>query len=162
MSERNAGRLKRYFLPNIFQVVGYIIAITGFILTFLRFSLGIKPGFLNVKVFAIYSTYFDTKYLRFIDNNISEEICGITVLAGLFLVVFSREKKEMDHYWVLRLKAFIISTYLSVFFLLLSFLFIYGIAFMSMLSLNIILPLLLYILIFRYSVVKDHFASQNT
>jgi hypothetical protein len=156
-----AGSLKKYLLPNIFQTAGLVLAIAGIVMTYLRFGAGIKPGFLDVKVFAFYSTYFDTKYFRIIDNNIGEEVCGITLLLGLFLVAFSREKNEKEHFWIYRLKAFILATYCSVAFLLLSFFFVYGLAFFNMLSLYIILPLLFYSLIFRYFMVKDRHLSSS-
>ena len=156
-----ASNLKKYLLPNIFQTAGLVLAIAGIVMTYLRFGAGIKPGFLDVKVFAFYSTYFDTRYFRIIDNNFGEEVCGITLLLGLFLVAFSREKNEKEHFWIFRLKAFILATYCSVAFLLLSFFFVYGLAFFNMLSLYIILPLLSYSLIFRYYMVKDRHSSSS-
>jgi uncharacterized membrane protein len=151
----SAGSFKKYFLPNFFQKAGLVLVIAGAVFTYLRFGAGIKPGFLNTKVYAFYSTYFDTKYFRPIDNNISEEICGLTMLIGLFLVAFSREKLEKEHYWEFRLKSFILSSYLSLVFLLFTFVFVFGIAFFNILSIYIILPLLLYIMIFRYYLHKE-------
>lgn len=157
----SAGSLKKYFLPNIFQKVGFVLFAAGAIFTYLRFGAGIKPGFLNAKVFAFYSTYFDTKYFKFIDNNISEEICGLAVLVGIFLIAFSREKFEKDHYWALRLKSFILASYLSLVFLLLIFFFVFGLAFFNLLSLYIILPFLLYTLIFRFYLFKERFTPPD-
>ena len=162
MDLTSAGSLKKYFLPNVFQKAGLVLVIAGAVFTYLRFGAGIKPGFLNTKVYAVYSTYFDTKYFRFIDNNISEEICGLTILIGLFLVAFSREKHEKEQYWEYRLKSFILSSYLSLVFLLLTFVFVFGIAFFNILSIYIILPLLIYILIFRYYLYKERISLQRS
>jgi hypothetical protein len=155
----SASSFKKYLLPNYFQTAGLVLTVAGIVMTYLRFGTGIKPGFLDVRVFAFYSSYFDTKYFRFIDNNISEEICGITLLAGLFFIAFSSEKREQDHFWIYRLKSFILSAYCSALFLLISFLFVFGLAFINMLSLYIILPLFLYSVIFRYYVVRDRMLS---
>lgn len=155
MDLAGTAHLRRYFLPNIFQPVGLVLTIAGSLFTYLRFGAGIKPDFLNARVFAFYSTYFDTKYFKVIDNNLGEEICGITLLIGLFLIAFSKEKHEQDHYWEFRLRAFIITTYLSNLFLVISFIFVFGLAFFNMLSLYIVLPLLVYSLIFRYLIIQD-------
>ena len=156
-----AGIFKKYLLPNYFQTAGLVLAAAGIVMTYLRFGSGIKPGFLDVRVFAFYSSYFDTKYFRFIDNNISEEICGITLLTGLFFIAFSKEKTEQDHFWTFRLKSFILSAYCSALFLLLSFLFVFGLAFFNMLSLYIILPLFIYSVIFRYFLIKDRMLTRS-
>lgn len=147
-------------MPHFFQVAGLVLTIAGLIMTYLRFGAGYKPGFLDVKVFAIWSTYFDTKYLQVINNNIGEEVCGITTLLGVFLLAFSREKYEQDHYWIYRLKAFILAAYCSVIYLLFSFFFIYGLAFFNMLTLYIILPLVFYTLFFRYFLIKERYRSR--
>jgi len=155
------GSLKKFLLPNIFQKAGLVLAIAGIIFTYLRFGAGIKPGFLDTSVFAFYSSYFDTKYFQVIQNNISEEICGITMLAGFFFIAFSREKNEMDHYWNYRLKALLLSIYLSMAYLMISFFFVFGLAFFNLLSLYIILPLLLYSLLFRYYLLKERFSKAD-
>ncbi len=96
-----------YLLPHSFQVVGLIMALAGFISAFLRFVAGIKPEFLDVKVFAVHSSYFDTKTFTVIGNNISEEICAFLLLTGFFLLTVSAEKTEKEEWGPLRLKSFI-------------------------------------------------------
>jgi hypothetical protein len=157
----SSGNFNRFLLPNIFQVVGLVLTAAGLSMTYLRFGAGYKPGFMDVKVFAFWSTYFDTKYFQVINNNVGEEVCGITTLLGVFLFAFAREKDEKDHYWGYRMKAFILTAYCSVIFLLASFLFIYGLAFFNMLILYIILPMVLYAIFFRYYLFKERYRSRS-
>ena len=147
--------LKKLFLPHPFQWVGWIMSVAGIILAYLRFGIGIKPDFLEINVFAIYSTYFDSKYFQVIQNNISEEICGITVVVGLFFLAFSREKKEEERFWDYRLKALMISLYVSTLFLLLTFFFFFGLAFVTLLTIYMILPQVIYIAVFRLQLYNN-------
>lgn len=143
-----------YLLPHSFQVVGLIMALAGFISAFLRFVAGIKPEFLDVKVFAVHSSYFDTKTFTVIGNNISEEICAFLLLTGFFLLTVSAEKTEKEEWGPLRLKSFLVSVYVSTLLLCLSVIFIFGMGFIGVLSVNLFLLLLIYNLYFHYSLYK--------
>lgn len=152
--------MKKYLLPHFFQPAGLIIFLFGMVFSILRFYAGIKPKFLDVKVFALYSTYLDTKYLKTISNNIGEELSGFLTILGLFLMTFSREKNEIDHFSALRLKAFMITGYLWAAIILASFWLIFGLAFVNVMSLNLVLPLFLYIIIFRMLLYRDQQGSK--
>lgn len=138
-----------FLLPNNFKVVGILLFGLGIILTFIRFSRGIKPEFLNQKVFAVYSSFLKSNYFIFTRNNIFEEICGLLVLVGLFFVAFSKEKVETKQIQEIRLYSFFYSIYGSLILALLAFLFIYGLGFIYFSIFNIYLVLLLFILIFK-------------
>lgn len=152
--------MKKFLLPHRFQIIGFVLTVGGLVISLLRFGIGIKPWFFNVNVFAIYSSYFDTMYFTVINNNISEEISGITLLTGLLLLALSREKKEQEHYAYLRLRAFLVAIYCTTALLLLTFLFVYGVAFFYALTLHAFLPLIIYSLTFRYYLVKDHLSDR--
>ena len=112
--------------------------------------LGIKPGFLDVKVFAIYCRYFDTKYFSVIGNNISEEICGVFLLAGLFFITFAKEKKENDGIMYIRLRSFFLAIYANSILLLLSFFFVYGFGFLAIMVINLFSMFILFNLIYYW------------
>jgi hypothetical protein len=146
-SEDFHGKL---LLPSGFRIAGFVLAMTGVIAGYLRFGAGIKPNFLDVKVFAIYSVYFETKHFSIIGNNISEEISGVLILTGLFFFSFAREKNEDSALWIFRFKALILSVYINTVLLLISVIFIYGLGFIYILSINLFSLLIFYNLIFRY------------
>jgi hypothetical protein len=138
-----------FLLPRNFRFVGIIFFIFGLILGVARFYYGFKPDLLDMKMFAFYSSYLETKYMEIIRNNMCEEFIGFFLITGLFLNAFSREKVENKQKNVLRLKAFFISAYLNFLFLLVSLFFTYGFAFVYMLMVNMGISLLAYILVFR-------------
>jgi len=65
-------------------------------MTVIRFGYGIKPEFLEVKVFVVYAAYLQTSEFRTITNNISEEICGITLILGMFFLAFAKLRNESE------------------------------------------------------------------
>lgn len=144
-----------YLLPNKSRVFGVLFLLLGLALTYIRFSIGIKPEYLNWKVFAIYSSFLESKYFTFTTNNISEEICGLLVLAGLFILAFSKEKDENRRVQEIRLYSFLYSVYANIVITFLTFIFIYGIGFVAFAMLNMYLILTLFIIIFKYQLYKN-------
>lgn len=150
---------RKLLLPNAFRIAGIVLTLAGVAAGFLRFVKGIKPEFLDVKVFAIYSMYFDTKYFSIIGNNISEEITGLLLLTGVFFFTFAREKIESPGLWILRIRAFLIASYINTGFLFLSFLFIYGLGFLFILCLNMFSLMIIYTICFRFFLYKSRKSS---
>lgn len=138
-----------FLMPRNFRFVGIFFFILGVVIGSVRFYFGIKPEVLEIKVFAFFSSYLQSKFMQFISNNMIEELTGFFLISGLFLIAFSRERKEDANMNVLRLKSFFISAYLNFFFLLISLFFTYGLAFVYMLMFNMGIGLLTYIFAFR-------------
>ena len=145
MSERT-----KFLLPAKFRFVGSIFFIAGVITGVFRFYLGIKPKILDARVFAVYSEYLDEKYMKLVNNNLGEEITLLLVLSGLFLIAFAKEKSEDEMVRYIRYQSLIISFYLSFTFLLAATFFTYGFAFLYMLILFSAIPMVSYIVIFRF------------
>ena len=145
---------KDLLLPKVFKTIGSILLIPGIILYIIRFPLGRSIKFLNMKVFAIYSQYLDSKYFVWIEHNITQELCGVFLLTGLMFIAFSREKNENEIIRAIRSRSFILSFYINCSFLIAALLFTYGIAFLEMIMFNMISALLLYVVIFRYYCIK--------
>lgn len=145
---------KIFLLPNKFRIFGGLLLISGLILSIVRFYYGIKPEFLNLKVFSIYSSFIEEKYFSFTTNNIFEEICGLLILSGLFFIAFSKEKSECDAIQEIRFRSIYNAVFLNLILLVFSFIFIYGLGFVYVLIFNIYLGLILFILIFQYYLFK--------
>jgi len=146
----------RILLPRYFRYIGLTLTLAGIVFSVIRFGYGIKPDFLEVKVFVVYAAYLQSSEFRMITNNISEEICGITLLLGLFFLAFSRFKTETEEIWGLRTKSFMYSLYTLTALLLFCLMFIYGWGFLMVMTANLFLYLLVYniwfyILFFRAS-----------
>lgn len=110
--------------------------------------MNLKPAFLNIKVFAVFSYYFEKKYFSVIENDAGEEIIIILLLSGLFLIAFSKLKIETDDSVLLRIKALLLSLYINTIFLLFSALLIYGVGFLAITVINCFSFFLIYLIIF--------------
>jgi len=138
-----------YLLPRGFRFVGLIFAGVGTFLGIMRFYFGVKPDLLDQKVFAVYSVYLKTRTMKIESNQLIEEIVGLLVILGLLMIAFAREKNETPQISAVRLKAFFISFYINAAFLIFSILFTFGLAFIYMTVLNLVLPLSIYIIVFQ-------------
>lgn len=144
-----------YLFPRGFKPLGFIFTVIGIILAYIRFHYGYKPELFDIKVFALYSHYIESKIMMVIKNQMLEEIAGIFILVGLLLIAFTKEKNETEKINNIRLKSFLISTYINILFLLISILFTFGLGFVYMLIVNMGLWLILYIIIFRVLIIRS-------
>jgi hypothetical protein len=148
-------------MPRNFRFVGIFFIVLGLIQGISRFYFGNKPDMLDMKMFALSSSYLDTKYMEVVRNNLSEEFTGFFLVAGLFLIAFSRDKKENEQKNKLRLRAFYLTAYLNFIFLLVSLFFTFGFAFIYMLIANMGISLLFYILVFRALIILNPSLKSN-
>lgn len=144
-----------FLLPRNFRFVGIFFFVIGLILGIARFSYGFKPDMLDFKMFAFYSSYLESKYLQMISNNMGEELTGFFLIAGLFLLAFSRQKNEIALFNEFRLKAFFVAAYLNFLFLLFSLFFTFGFAFIYMLMINMGFGLLIYSITFQILIYRN-------
>lgn len=147
MKDPNPAKL--FLLPNRFKIVGGILLFIGIVLGVIRFYFGLKPDYLKISVLSVYSAFLETKYFSVITNNISEEIVGLLVLIGLFMIAFSKEKDENDNVQMIRLSSMYLSVFINTLLLALSFFFVYGIAFAEMMALNLYSVLIIFIITFK-------------
>ena len=143
-------RRRQLLLPHGFIFPGYIFLIAGSIFGIMRFWFDIKPKFLVMRPYAIYSEYLGEKYMHFIRDNMSEELVGILLVMGAWMIALSRDKEETQEKTELRIRAFHISAYAQMVFLVFSLLFTYGIAFIYMLMMYMILPPAIYFMAFLW------------
>lgn len=144
----------KLFVPNNIRIYGWVILLFGLILGVIRFYFGVKPEFLNIKVFAVYSKYFETNYFKVIENHVSEELTALLILVGLFVISFTKEKIENESVSAIRYKSFILTFYINTLIIVLSFLFVYGFGFINILVINVFSPFIIYIILSRYFLSK--------
>jgi hypothetical protein len=129
--------------------------LSGIAAAFLIYILDFKPEFLDIKVFAVFSYYFDKKFFSVISNNAGEELVILLILIGLFLLSFSKLRNESDVSVLLRLKALLVSVYINTFILILSVVFIYGLGFLAFTIVNCFSLLLINTIVFRILLLKQ-------
>ncbi|HMH32993.1 MAG TPA: hypothetical protein VK543_08175 [Puia sp.] len=93
------------------------------------------------------SILFTNEHLFFLASS-------VLVLIGLFLIAFSKEKIEDEQIYQLRLDSLRWAIYFNYLVLLFSLLFTNGINFIDMLRLNLWLPLLFFIIRFRWVIFR--------
>jgi hypothetical protein len=137
-------------LPCSLKWIGYFLLIPGLVLAYFWGFGGFKPEWLNVPVFAVYSSYIKTITFGMTRTNLTDELAGVLLLTGALWLVCSKEKTESTDIDLLRYKAFFISVLLNSGFLLFSILFIFGIGFINIMIINLFSQLAFYLLIFRF------------
>jgi hypothetical protein len=141
----------KILLPYRYKLIGIFLLGISMILTVKYFLYGLR---IMSPVFAIYSSYMETKYLTTFRTNIGDELILLLMLSGFFLIVFSSEKNEKEYPHKLlefiRIKALRKTIIYYFFWIIFTILFIYGNGFMATLILNMVFPFLIYILLFYY------------
>jgi len=137
--------MKNLLLPYRFKFAGFLLLCAGSISAFIYILFDFK---FKMPVFAVYSSYLDTKMFKTITTNISEELTLLLLISGFALIIFSREKNEYEGLDSLRLKAFARAMILNIIFLLFSVLFVYGTGFIGMLVFNVLSFFIFYLFFF--------------
>ena len=152
-------KIQSYLMPRGFRPLGIIFVVVGSILLILKYWFNYKPDYLNLKVFALYSFYIETKTFEVITHQMIADIGGLFLLAGLFLIAFTKEKVESQDLDALRLKAFFLTAYLNIIYLFFSILFFYGFGFVGVLTFFVVYWLAVYLIIFRYLLYRNKLAN---
>ena len=149
-------QISKYLMPNKLRIFGIIFFMAGIVLLILKYQFNLKPEFLNLKVFAIYSFYIEAKVFTVITHQMLGDLAGILLLAGMFVVSFTREKDESAEVDELRLKAFLVGAYVNLAYLLIAVLFFFGFGFVGALTLFMVVWLLVYLVTFRILLYKKN------
>ncbi|MBS1772628.1 MAG: hypothetical protein JST82_07200 [Bacteroidetes bacterium] len=153
--------LSPYLLPGKFRIPGSLFTVIGTVILIVRYYGGIAPDWLEVKVFAVYSAYLDVKHFSIIKNQVLEEIGGLFLFSGLYMLAFSKEKIETVTTNNLRLKAFMVTMWLNAVFILVSIVFTYGLGYVFMMMLDSVFFLVAYIVLFRVLVYKNNLKANT-
>ncbi|MEI6575981.1 MAG: hypothetical protein WCO63_07370 [Bacteroidota bacterium] len=137
------------FLPFYFRFAGYLSFGTGAIWAYFVLVQNYKPDFLNVNIFAIHSSYLDTRVMQMTRTNLADEIACLLMLVGLLMVISAKEKFEEDGNMILRYKSFVYAMMTNTFLLMLSVVFFFGLSFLEVLMITMISQPLLYIIFFE-------------
>lgn len=109
-----------------FKKIGPALIIIGAGLLYLYFK-DAKPDWLDVPVFAVTSTYVETRNFQMVRTNLLDELGFLFVLLGLGLVVLTKEKYEnCEKVAVSRYKAFVRSLQLTILVWSVIYLFVFG------------------------------------
>ncbi|NTW23439.1 MAG: hypothetical protein HGA37_01965 [Lentimicrobium sp.] len=133
------------------KVVGLLVTTLGVILLITYFWFDFR---FKIPVFAVYSVFLETKTLEVFRTNFADELIMLLLISGLGLIIFSKEKKEVEGIDQLRLNAFAKALMANIVLLLFSVLFIFGSAFMAILVVNILSFFVFYLFFFYTGLVS--------
>lgn len=158
----NANKQYFYFplLKHWFRYVGLALLLIGGLAGYLYFAGG-KPDFFTTKVFAIMSSYMETRTFVVAQTNFLDETAAVFLILGLIFIGFSSEKNENPELNVLRIKALIYAVFISSGFWIICFLFIFGWPVFLFATSVFPLFLLAFIVGFRILIFKFHKNKKN-
>ncbi len=144
--------MKKFLLPYPWKFAGIFLSLCGIVLAI--FYLWFDFRF-SLPVFAVYSSFLETKMFTTFRTNFADELTMLLLVAGLGLIVFSKEKNETENLTLIRTKAWATAGILNTTFLLFSILFVYGSGFIGILVINLFSFLLFYLFFFYLKKSKD-------
>ncbi len=139
----------RWKFAGWFLILAGTILATRYIWFDFRFS---------IPVFAVFSWFLEKKFLAIFPTNFSDETVLIFLVAGFFLVVFSKSKnfKNSKTKATALWRALFVNTVIMLF----SILFIYGQGFVFMLIFNLISIFIIYLIFLAFAQRKA--AKENS
>ena len=157
--------MKTHFLfPNKFKTIGWILFIPAFVISVLTSVMKLDiNSMLKVNVFAFTETGILGTSLHFavIKNGIGDELLLFALIIGGLLIGFSKLKTEDEFTSKIRYESLVWATYFNYGLILLFTIFIYGMAYLSILLYNTFTLLLFFIIRFHYSIYKLNKTSSD-
>lgn len=147
----------KLLLPNKYKLIGWCLlipaTISGLVLSFSDF----EAFPIRAKVFAIFNNeiFGKSQSFAFIETNLTNTIVGVLFLVGAMFISFSKEKNEDEFIAKLRLSSLLWAVFVNYFLLLLCFLFVYGMAFFTVMMYNMFTVLIIFIVRFNYILYKN-------
>src|ERR1700744_3564735 len=136
--------LNQLLLPHRFKTIGWVILVPSVIVGVIASTITIEPTWLNANVFAIVSSDFfeSTQWFHVVHGNLLTTIVGVLCIIGAMMVAFSKEKIEDEFIAKLRLSSLLWAVWVNYALLLLAFLFVYGMAFFTVMVYNMFIVLI--------------------
>ncbi|MBL7906107.1 MAG: hypothetical protein JNL22_13875 [Bacteroidales bacterium] len=145
-------------LPYKFRPAGTILILAGLVLATLYIWFDFR---VTLPVFAAVSAFYETKFFTMIHTNVADEFVLLSLLSGLALIAFTREKIEPAGIDLLRLRALFRSSVLNTLLLLAAIVLVFGGGFLGLLVFNLFSFLLFYVIFFRVSLFRLRRGTQK-
>lgn len=154
----------KLLFPHPWKTIGWIILIPAVIAGIILSSTGFEAEWLNAKVLAIFHDNISILQtgqpnkeglFAIIETNITSTIIGVLFIIGAMLVGFSKEKVEDEFIANLRLSSLMWSVWVNYSLLLLAFIFVYGLSFITVMIYNMFTVLIIFIIRFNYLLYRN-------
>ncbi|MEI7803044.1 MAG: hypothetical protein D4R43_01770 [Sphingobacteriales bacterium] len=149
----------RYLFPHQCKKIGWIIFLISLVLVVVSFFIDTSNStWFDWKIFIGYDGGFfqdQPKILKWGIENVYPTLIGILLIAGATLAGFSKEKNEDEFIAKLRLESLLWAVYINYGLLILCFLFIYGITFLSVMEFNMFTVLIIFLIRFNFLLFRN-------
>jgi len=144
-----------YLLSYRFKKLSFIIFITSLLTLIISMMIDWTPNSFKVPVFAIFSQEIlqDSIYFEWIESNVWYDLLCLLIIVFGIVFAFSEEKIEDEYISNLRLRSLIKAVYCNYAILILAIIFIYNLSLFTVLLLNMLSTLLLFILFFQKELI---------
>ena len=146
----------KLLLPNRFKMIGWFLLIPSTVLGLILSFTDFETLQINTKTFAFFSDEFMGKshFFSVIETNITSTLVGALFIVGAMFVGFAKEKSEDEFIAKLRLSSLLWAVWVNYILLFLSFVFVYGMSFLSVMLYNMFTVLIIFIIRFNYILYK--------
>ncbi len=147
---------KYLLLPLKFRIIGlFAIALT--VATY--FINGIYNSsihwYITFPVVAYEEPFGDKSYFTFTKVAVYDTVISLLFLIGLMFIAFSKIKREDEYSYSIRLSSWLWAVWMNCIFMVLSFVFFYGMSFFAVMVCNLYSMLIIFILRFYYQLYKS-------
>ena len=147
-----------YLFPYRLKKVSGIIFLISFITLTIFYCFDQFAHFeIKSKVFAVVGTtgfLGDNDWFGWVENSITDEILVVFSIAFGIMFAFSKEKHEDEMVVSVRLNSLAWATIINYVLIMLSYIFVYDVPFLTVMSAIMFSQLLIFIILFRYNIYK--------
>ncbi len=144
-------------LPNKYKLIGLCLLIPVTILGLILSFRDMDTFEVNSKVFAIFNQPLmsPVEFFKIIDSNITPTVVGALFIVAAMMVGFSKEKREDEFIAKVRMSSLLWAVWVNYILLFLSFAFVYGASFLTVMMYNMYTVLIIFIVRFNYILYKN-------
>ena len=149
--------MQSILLPNRYKVIGWILLIPSFLLGLYLLFFGFEPNWAKAKVLSIFPNNLmgEKGFFKMQEINITQTLIGVLFIIGGLLIMFSKEKIEDEYITKIRLTSLLWAVFINYILLILAFIFVYNLAFISVMICNMFTILIIFIIRFHFLLYKN-------
>lgn len=159
MDQRGQSNRAIPLLPHPYGKYGYVLLFMSMVAAYFYFWGG-RPSFFEVPVFAVITSYAETRWFVLAQTNLLDEFAHLFLISGLVLIAFSKEMHETEAIQACRARALFYAVYTTATLWILIYLTVYGWPIMIVSATIFILLLVVFILIFRFLLYKNCYGTK--
>lgn len=148
----------KWLFPNRFRLIGWLLFIPSTALGLVALYADVKIDWLTAHWLSESITITSGNSITHLMDNqdLTDEVAAIGIIAGLLLIAFSREKVEDEMIGQLRLEALQWSVYANYIILAIAILTVYDDAFFNVMIYNMFTVLLVFMIRFRWLIYRNN------